>query len=267
MLGKLIGYETKAFGRIMLPLYGAALAFALFTGLSLRFMPEDTMSGLPGVLIFMIYTVLLLAIIIMTCVLSVTRFYKNLLGAEGYLMFSLPASTAEHIVSKVISVLIWTALSSAVSLLSFILTALGAGGLEPFRDFFEIFKHPELMERLPSAIGVTSLILLMIIAGTAASIVRIYAGISIGHQFNDHRILFSIVALIAFNFIGTILTSILSATGNHFGLFNFISKVFEADTLAGVYAALAGAIVFMLIQVLFFGAMTWFLLDRKLNLE
>ena len=145
MLGKLIGYETKAFGRIMLPLYGAALAFALFTGLSIRFIPEETMSGLPGVLIFMIYTVLLLAIIIMTCVLSVTRFYKNLLGAEGYLMFSLPVSTAEHIVSKVISVLIWTALSSAVSLLSFILTALGAGGFEPFRDFFEIFKHPEIM--------------------------------------------------------------------------------------------------------------------------
>ena len=55
MLVKLIGYETKAFGRIMLPLYGAMLAFALFTGLSLRFMPEDFTSGLPGVLIFMLY--------------------------------------------------------------------------------------------------------------------------------------------------------------------------------------------------------------------
>ena len=29
MLGKLIGYETKAFGRIMVPLYIAMLAFAL----------------------------------------------------------------------------------------------------------------------------------------------------------------------------------------------------------------------------------------------
>ena len=36
MLGKLIGYETKAFGRIMVPLYIAMLAFALFTGLSIR---------------------------------------------------------------------------------------------------------------------------------------------------------------------------------------------------------------------------------------
>lgn len=267
MLGKLIGFETKAFGRIMLPLYIAALAFALFTGLSVRFMPEGTMNGLPGVLIFMIYTVLLLAIIIMTCVLSVTRFYKNLLGQEGYLMFSLPASTAEHIASKVISVLIWTALSSIVSVLSFLLTALGAGGFEPFREMFELFKHPEFMERLPSAISVTLLILVLIAAGTAASIVRIYAGISIGHQFNEHRILFSIVALVVFNLIGTILTSILSATGNYFGVFDSISRIFEADTMAGVYTALSGAIAFLMVQVLFFGTMTWFLLDRKLNLE
>ena len=83
MLVKLIDYETKAFGRIMLPLYAAMLVFALFTGLSIRFMPGDFMSGLPGVLIFMLYSFLMMAIIVMTCVLAVTRFYKNLLGLEG----------------------------------------------------------------------------------------------------------------------------------------------------------------------------------------
>ena len=130
MLGKLIGYETKAFGRIMLPLYGAMLAFALFTGLSIRFLPEDIMQGLPGVLIFMLYTFLMLAIIIMTCVLSVTRFYKNLLGEEGYLMFSLPTDTATLIASKVISVVIWSTLSAIVAVLSIALSVLGAGGIE-----------------------------------------------------------------------------------------------------------------------------------------
>ena len=161
MLGKLIGYETKAFGRIMLPLYGATLAFALFTGLSIRFLPESATSGLPGVLMFMLYGILMMAIVIMTCVLSVTRFYKNLLGLEGYLMFSLPASTASLIASKVISVLIWSALSSVTALLSFAISALGAGGMAPFRDFFEIFTYPEVLERLPSAAGLTAMFLLL----------------------------------------------------------------------------------------------------------
>ena len=267
MLGKLIGYETKAFGRIMLPLYGAMLAFALFTGLSIRFLPEDIMQGLPGVLIFMLYTFLMLAIIIMTCVLSVTRFYKNLLGEEGYLMFSLPTDTATLIASKVISVVIWSTLSAIVAVLSIALSVLGAGGIEPFRDIIEFMSYPEIVERLPSVLGVTTMTVLIIIIGTAASIVRIYAGIAIGHQFNSHRILFSILALVAFNVIGTTLSSILGSLGYYSGVFDSLSRIFDADTLQGLYLAQTGMIVLALVQVVFFGLLTWVLLDRKLNLE
>ena len=267
MLGKLIGYETKAFGRIMLPLYGATLAFALFTGLSIRFLPESATSGLPGVLMFMLYGILLMAIVIMTCVLSVTRFYKNLLGLEGYLMFSLPASTASLIASKVISVLIWSALSSVTALLSFAISALGAGGIAPFRDFFEIFTYPEVLERLPSAAGLTAMFLLLAVAGTAASIVRIYAGIAIGHQFNDHRILFSILALVAFNIIGTTVMSLLGSAGMYSGVFDSLSRIFEAGSTQALYAAQAGMLAFLVLQIAFFGALTWVLLDRRLNLE
>ena len=267
MLGKLIGYETKAFGRIMLPLYGATLAFALFTGLSIRFLPESATSGLPGVLMFMLYGILMMAIVIMTCVLSVTRFYKNLLGLEGYLMFSLPASTASLIASKVISVLIWSALSSVTALLSFAISALGAGGMAPFRDFFEIFTYPEVLERLPSAAGLTAMFLLLAVAGTAASIVRIYAGIAIGHQFNDHRILFSILALVAFNIIGTTVMSLLGSAGMYSGVFDSLSRIFEAGSTQALYAAQAGMLAFLVLQIAFFGALTWVLLDRRLNLE
>ena len=267
MLGKLIGYETKAFGRIMLPLYGAMLAFALFTGLSIRFLPEDIMQGLPGVLIFMLYTFLMLAIIIMTCVLSVTRFYKNLLGEEGYLMFSLPTDTATLIASKVISVVIWSTLSAIVAVLSIALSVLGAGGIEPFREIIEFLSYPEIVERLPSVLGVTTMTVLIIVIGTAASIVRIYAGIAIGHQFNSHRILFSILALVAFNVIGTTLSSILGSLGYYSGVFDSLSRIFDADTLQGLYLAQTGMIVLALVQLVFFGLLTWVLLDRKLNLE
>ena len=253
MLGKLIGYETKAFGRIMVPLYIAMLAFALFTGLSIRFVPEDIMQGLPGVLIGMLYGALMMAIIIMTCVLSVTR--------------SLPTDTATLIVSKVISVLIWTGFSTIVAFMARALSALGAGGIEAFRELLHFFRHPEILQHLSQISGVLILTVLMIIAGTAASIVRIYAGIAIGHQFNDHRILFSIVALIAFNIIGTIWSTLLSTLGFYSGVFESFSRIFEADTVQGICIAQAGMIGFLLFQTALFGILTWVLLDRRLNLE
>ena len=267
MLGKLIGYETKAFGRIMLPLYGAMLAYALFTGLSIRFAPNHALEGLPAVLIFMLYTFLMLAIIIMTCVLSVTRFYKNLLGQEGYLMFSLPTDTATLIASKVISVVIWSTLSSVVSMLAIALSVLGGGGLAPFKDIVEFFSYPEAWEQLPSVLGILILTALIVIVSTAASIVRIYAGIAIGHQFNDHRILFSILALVAFSVIGTTLSSLLGTLGYYSGALDSISRIFDADSLQGLYLAQGGMIALSVAQLAFFGVMTWWLLDHKLNLE
>ena len=128
-------------------------------------------------------------------------------------------------------------------------------------------SYPEIVERLPSVLGVTTMTVLIIIIGTAASIVRIYAGIAIGHQFNSHRILFSILALVAFNVIGTTLSSILGSLGYYSGVFDSLSRIFDADTLQGLYLAQAGMIVLALVQVVFFGLLTWVLLDRKLNLE
>ena len=267
MLVKLIGYETKAFGRIMLPLYAAMLVFALLTGLGLQFLPADVLSGLPGILIFMIYGTLMMAIIIMTCVLSVTRFYKNLLGLEGYLMFSLPTDTATLIASKVLSVLLWSMLSTIVAFLAIAISVVAAGGIEVFQGIIDFFSYPEIVEHLPSAALTTGLFMLMIIFGAAASIVRIYAGIAIGHQFNDHRILMSIVALIGFNMLGTTPSTLGSNVGMYFGVVDSMSQIFEATSTQALYMAQGGMILFLLAQTAFFGVITWLLLDRKLNLE
>ena len=147
------------------------------------------------------------------------------------------------------------------------LSALGAGGIEAFRELLHFFRHPEILQHLSQISGVLILTVLMIIAGTAASIVRIYAGIAIGHQFNDHRILFSIVALIAFNIIGTIWSTLLSTFGFYTGVFESLSRIFEADTVQGICIAQTGMIGVLLFQVALFGILTWVLLDRRLNLE
>jgi hypothetical protein len=147
------------------------------------------------------------------------------------------------------------------------LSALGAGGINPFREILQFFKHPEVLQHLGEVSGVLILSAVTIIVGTAASIIRIYAGIAIGHQFNDHRILFSIVALIAFNIIGTILSTLLATAGVYSGVFDSLSRVFEADTVQGICIAQVGMIGFLLFQVALFGVLTWVLLDRRLNLE
>ena len=114
MLSKLIGYEMKAFGRILLPVYLAIVVVAVLLGIDFRFLP--TSKGEAGTVILTIVLGLLVAaVFLVTIILSVGRFYTNLLGREGYLMFSLPTGTGSLIWAKVISSVIWSLFSALVA--------------------------------------------------------------------------------------------------------------------------------------------------------
>ena len=61
MLTKLIGYEMKAFGRIILPLYAATIGMSFLIGLGVRFLPEEMYSNWFGGIILSIFIVLIIA--------------------------------------------------------------------------------------------------------------------------------------------------------------------------------------------------------------
>ena len=48
------------------------------------------------------YVVLIISISAITLIIMVQRFYKNLLGDEGYLMFTLPVKTWQNVLNKLI---------------------------------------------------------------------------------------------------------------------------------------------------------------------
>ena len=94
MLGKLLKHEFRATGRIMLPLMGALLALALMANLSIRGM-TSSLSDIPAlrilfILILIFFGMGIVAVGVMALVVMVSRFYRNLLKSEGYLMFTLP---------------------------------------------------------------------------------------------------------------------------------------------------------------------------------
>ena len=106
MLGKLFKYEMKATSRIFLPVYIAVVLFAalgrLVTGIDLF---SNELSWLSG--IFMgTYVLVIVATAVLTYIVVIQRFYKNLLTDEGYLMFTLPVKPSRLILSKLFSAML-----------------------------------------------------------------------------------------------------------------------------------------------------------------
>ena len=82
MFHKLLKYEFIAVGRELLPVYLMMIAAAILTNI---FMPIKAVISSAFALIFLAITV---GAMVVTLVTTINRFQKNLLGDEGYLMFT-----------------------------------------------------------------------------------------------------------------------------------------------------------------------------------
>ena len=127
MLGKLIKHELRGSGRTMLPFILVSLFLSVMAGLSMRAMEHQQdyswFSILFGIVIFL-FVAGLMAVCIMSVVVVINRFRQNLLGDEGYLMFTLPVSVDQHLWSKLIVSAIWFAATALTCMLAVMLMLL-----------------------------------------------------------------------------------------------------------------------------------------------
>ncbi len=263
MLIKLLKYEIKATGRIFLPLFLALLVFAGITKLISTLGPEKWHT--PAMISMAIYVVIMVGMFVMTFVMMIQRFYKNLLSDEGYLMFTLPVKSWKHILCKLLVSMLWMVASGTVALISILIIA---GNITKIIGEFPTFYH-QVFERFgPSAYLWSFELIIGLLVSLASAILIIYASIAIGHLFSQHKILASFGAFIVLNTFSQILFMLFSLIpGNVFFsnihvTFNNIISVKPVIELGIAY----GIVISGLICATYFAA-TNFILSKRLNLE
>ena len=141
MLSKLIRYEWKAVARVCIPMYGGLILAAMLTHFLLGNL-ERFSSTLYDIITMAMSTLcfgLFMAAFVLTLIIQIQRFSKNLLGDEGYLMFTLPASVSQHITAKLVVAVLLDVLSVAAAILAVLALALdGTMWLDLPGDFFDM---------------------------------------------------------------------------------------------------------------------------------
>lgn len=262
MLRKLMKYEIKATARWFIPLYAALLIFAFINRFLLNAGPLVSKAAMnarqiAGALSMIIYGSLFLGVMAVSFVVVIQRFYKSLLGDEGYLMFTLPVKTWKLIMSKLLVAMLWNLLSAIIGLCSILLHI-------TFRDILEFGEIFTAIQKYLGAVGYIS-IPLFGLAALAFGIIQMYTAIALGHLFRKHKLLASFGMYLAINtlsqmvfilimpfFMNTILSQVLYSALPTPAQINMPILVFGA-----AFAALAALGYFA----------TSIILKRKLNLE
>ena len=267
MLGTLLKYEFKAVGRLLLPLYGAWLIAAVMLGLSVG--NDGTFGGSTLMIIIsgILYGTFAMVAVVLTCILLIQRFYKNLLGNEGYLMFTLPVSTGQHLVNKVISGAVWGTAGIIVAILSGLLIA---GCVEGFGTVFRNFNFMAIDVPQQDKINIILIIveiLIVILLAFAVTAAKVYAAIAAGHQWSNHRVLGAIAAFIGFGIIESVIGNFIGKIMDT-GMVNGAADVTtEMSQMTQVHLTMLLAIAICAVVTAIYGFIAWKLLDKRLNLE
>ena len=268
MLGKLLKYELKATSRVFIPLYIAILVVSIVNGLSLN-LEIFNIQGLATIILMCLF----ISLFVITIVVTIQRFNKNLLKDEGYLMFTLPVSSKHLVLSKYLTSLIWTFLSFIVAFLSF--TIIFMIPTYKYFDFSYFINEFNLLFSNMLNLNILGqfikIILLMIISYTIF-IFNVYLALSVGQLpiFNRFRNVSSFIGFLVINLLISYAQNIVSlfvndASVNIEAIDNINYAISSVTSIVSKGLNIAIVINIIIILVLFFA--TTYILDKKLNLE
>ena len=270
MLKNLLKYEFRATARIYGTIYFALLAVAGLLGFVFRVDDHIMVTGSNAFdLLIALYSLLVMALVIVTIVTVIQRFTKNLLGREGYLMHTLPVTEAQLVGSKLISSAAWLLCSALVGVVSIVVmlcvgadfTKLNLSNLlDDWAALWTSFEGDLLAILLWTA--------LLCYVRILCTILCIYAACMVGHQFRRRSGMASVAAFFALSWVqgrvenllgsGGLVRILMGPTGD-----TVVSSYTNHSTLIFFAASFAITAVF---GAVYFVLTSW-LMKNKLNLE
>jgi hypothetical protein len=272
MLRKLLKHEFRATGRIMLPMYLVLLATAVGSNLSGRWMIDSRFSAVSilGVLIVTAFGFAIFGVLLMSFVLMIQRFYKNLLQDEGYLMFTLPVSVHQHIWSKLIVSAVWFITTVLAVIGASLIVAYQEGFLREMLDFLRYFfqglQKLKITEALNGTVYLVELFILVFLAMAAFSL-QFYAALAAGHSQPNHKMLWSVGCFFGFQAVLQFSGTMLLIGLTRLDLFRYLKFDWDPTPAVAIHVGLLMSIGCVVIYGAIFYAVTTFFLKRHLNLE
>ncbi len=269
MVKKLLKYEFASFSKTILPMEIVLLGIAVLTRV-IQFFETDSNTYS----IFITSTAIMLGIamvvcIVMTFVVCLVRFYKNLYTAEGYLTLTLPVTHTKHILAKLISSVLATVFSFISVFVAFAIATAGDVFNETVKAGVWIYKL--LLKEFKWQGGLyTAEIIALVLISIITTYLIMFTCITVGQMARKNRVLAAFGVYFGYYIAKQLLATILLIvfiTNENFILFRTIID-FAGDNPEGfVHFLLCGMILLLLIESTVLFIIQRFIMKKKLNIE
>ena len=267
MLGKLMKYEWKATWKLLLPMDAFIVLMSILVFIMVQMSFFDSDNGLvimTGMVIIFTYILSMFVISIGTVIYLIYRFYTSVYGDEGYLLHTLPVDKHHIIIAKALTSAAWVIINSTVIILSvlFVFSA-QAEFMELMADAFEFYI--DFLNYYDALTGFTIVMTLIASLFSAfARILKIFACASLGQMASNHKLLASFGFYYGIYFVQRLFQMLFLA------ILGLIYRAVDYDSVTLFGTVGTGWEIILISNLIYcalFYFLTWYMMDKKLNLD
>ena len=261
MLGKLMKYEWKATWKLLVPTNLLIIVMTFFACFTVRLDFFDTNNDgviFSAVMIIMMYVLSMFVALIGTAIYLIYRFYTSTYGDQGYLLHTLPVDKHHIIIAKVLVSMAWVLISSFLMYASILfLFDAEEDLLTDFINGLQVMVEQSGNEKVSAFAVVMAFI--AVIVGMLARVLKVTACISLGQLSSNHKL------LIAFAFYFAIYIAQQTVSAFYYAFLGYVNR--NNSWRFGYSESWEFALITGLIYSVAFYLITWYVMDKKLNLD
>lgn len=264
MLGKLLKYDLKANYLYLMVGYVVYIVLTLGFVVSFRWMDqsigassmEGTLQWITMMTCTFLWTASIIGMVLMTYILLIRRFYCHMVTDQGYLTLTLPVSARTHMLSKMISAVIFVLCTGCVLAAGVVMVGASFGTERFMEDLLRVAGNVfrQLGAEFSILAGISGLLRLI------QMILLVYFSIAIGQLCTKHKVWGSIGAYLGISFVISFMTNIVAIAAGTMGNGGLL-MLFTDTAYAIVY------VVFQLALCLVYFFVGSWLLEKRTNLE
>lgn len=263
MLGKLMKYEWKSTWKLLLPMNMLIIVMTFLACITVQvdfFDSNNSMVIFSGMMIILTYIGSMFVVCIGTAIYLIYRFYTSTYGDQGYLLHTLPVDKHHIIIAKVVVSTAWILISMMLMFISVMFLFAEQG--EFLVDFIDTFES--VIEYWGGA-KISGFVMLMTLIAAVfrifAKVLKVTACISLGQLSSDHKVLMSFAFYFAFYFVQRIFTML------YFVFIEVLNSASDSYRISYFDNSWEGTLISGILYSVIFYLLTWYVMDKKLNLE
>ena len=275
MLVKLLKHEFRSTGRVILPVIAAVIGFSVMSGVAMRLLAANI--ALHWTVRFvlrivqLVFGVSLFAACVVAFVMMIQRFYKSLMGDEGYISFTLPVTVDGHIWAKLITSAVWFAVVALVcTLASSVAYSIGNSAPISTTGLGDFFATASREFGAGNVVGFVLEAALMAILACFAACQHFYAAMAVGCSASNNKKLLSVVAYLVMSIGRNALALMALPMLVRESVFSWLDLHFTFDTaieaIPGFHVIALACCTALLVLGAVYYVITRIYLKKKLNL-